>query len=331
MTDHVVTAATTLATGTDDFAARARAAVFAAIDVHADRLAWDRDRIAAFQRDRLRTLLAVAAERSPFHARRLAGIDPARFELGDLPRLPVMAKAETMAAFDDVVTDPRARRAAVEAAIAATTDAPAPIAGELIVLASGGSSGRRGLFAFPVDAFAEYACTLMRATMARMRALGGPPPGGIDLAIVGADSAVHATGVAAAVFREGPVRFRPVPVTLPVAEIVARLNDLQPLGLYGYPSMLARLAAEQAEGRLAIAPLSVTASSETLRADQRRRIRDTFGVPLVNTYGATEGLTGVSPPDDPVVTFASDACIVEPVDEHDRPVPPGVSRGTRSC
>jgi phenylacetate-coenzyme A ligase PaaK-like adenylate-forming protein len=125
------------------------------------------------------------------------------------------------------------------------------------------------------------------------------------------------------VFREGPVRFRPVPVTLPLTEIVARLNDLQPLGLYGYPSMLARLAAEQVEGRLAIAPLSVTASSETLRAGQRRRIRDAFGVPLVNTYGATEGLTGVSPPDDSVVTFASDACIVEPVDERDRPVAPG--------
>jgi phenylacetate-CoA ligase len=142
---------------------------------------------------------------------------------------------------------------------------------------------------------------------------------------VGADSAIHATGLAPAVLDGGPVRFRPVPATLPLDEIVHRLNDLQPLGLYGYPSMLARLAAEQAEGRLLIAPLSVTATSETLRAEQRRLIRNVFGVPLVNTYGATEGLAGVSPPDDPVITFASDSCIVELVDEHDRPVPPGTT------
>jgi len=39
-----------------------------------------------------------------------------------------------------------------------------------------------------------------------------------------------------------PVRAVPVPVTLPLAEMVERLNTLQPQLLYGYPSMLARLA-----------------------------------------------------------------------------------------
>src|SRR5262249_54470129 len=97
----------------------------------------------------------------------------------------------------------------------------------------------------------------------------------------------------------------------------------QPAALYGYPSMLARLAAEQRAGRLHIAPATVTATSETLRVDLRRSIRDAFGVPIVNTYGSSEGLTGSSPPDDVAVTFADDCCIVEPVDEHDRPVEAG--------
>ena len=48
-----------------------------------------------------RALLARAVERSPFHAERgCAAIDPGRFELADLPRLPVMAKAQMMADFD---------------------------------------------------------------------------------------------------------------------------------------------------------------------------------------------------------------------------------------
>ena len=34
-------------------------------------------------------------------------------------------------------------------------------------------------------------------------------------------------------------------------------------------------------------------------------------------------LRGFSPPDQPVITFASDCCIVELVDQHDRPVPLG--------
>jgi phenylacetate-coenzyme A ligase PaaK-like adenylate-forming protein len=320
-------AATTVVAGESlaTFRARVQESLFGAIDEHVERLTWSTERITEVQRDRLRALLAVAVERSPFHARRLAGIDPATFEPADLGRLPIMTKAEMVAHFDEIVTDPRLRRGGAEAAVAATTTTPVPIDGELLVLASGGTSGRRGLFAFSAASFAEYGCTLMRTTLARVRALGGPPPGGVEAAMVAADSAIHATGAAPPLLEGGPMRFRPVPVTLRIEEIVARLNDLQPVALYGYPSMLARLAAEQGEGRLRVAPLSVTASSETLRAEQRRVIRAAFGVPVVNTYGNTEGLVGVSPPDDPVITFASDACIVEPVDRDDRPVPPGTA------
>jgi phenylacetate-coenzyme A ligase PaaK-like adenylate-forming protein len=327
MTSHAPAPATTVTAtgGLEVFRARVQDALFGALDEHVERLSWNQERLAEVQRDRLRELLAIAAERSPFHARRLAGIDPARFELEDLPRLPVMTKTEMVASFDEIVTDPRACRAAAEAAIAATGATPVPIDGEIVVLASGGTSGERGLFAFSAASFAEFGSTLMRPTVARLQALGGLPPGGLELAFVGADSAVHATRAASALLEGAPIRLRPVPVTLPLGEIVDRLNDLQPLALFGYPSMLARLATERIEGRLAITPLSVTATSETLRAEQRRLIRTAFDVPLVNTYGSTEGLAGVSPPDDPVISFASDACIVELVDAHDRPVPPGTT------
>ncbi|HEY3649398.1 MAG TPA: hypothetical protein VGL33_15605, partial [Streptosporangiaceae bacterium] len=72
---------------------------------HIGRLSWDAGRLAAHQRDRLRALLARAIARSPFHAARLRGVDPDRFELADLARLPVMTKAEMMADFDAVPTD----------------------------------------------------------------------------------------------------------------------------------------------------------------------------------------------------------------------------------
>ena len=45
----------------------------------------------------------------------------------------------------------------------------------------------------------------------------------------------------------------------------------------------------------------------------------------MNSYGASEGLVGSTSPDDSTLTFASDCCIVELVDEHNAPVPPGTT------
>jgi phenylacetate-CoA ligase len=180
----------------DVFRAGFQAALYASFADHLGRLHWDRTRIETVQRDRLRALLTVAKEQPPFHARRLARIDPATFELGDLPRLPVMSKAEMMAAFDDVTTDRRLTRAVAEETIGATTTVPRPIDGELLVLASGGSSGTRGLFAFDVAAFAEYAASILRPAMARRADAGDSPAASGPLVIVAAASAIHATGAA---------------------------------------------------------------------------------------------------------------------------------------
>jgi phenylacetate-coenzyme A ligase PaaK-like adenylate-forming protein len=306
------------------FRQRFQTVLAASMPEHLDRLTWDRGRIEALQRDRLRALLTIASEHSAYHARRLQGIDPDTFELADLPRLPVMTKAEMMHSFDDVVTDRRLTRAVAEDAITATTTVPRPIDGELIVLASGGSSGIRGLFCFDVAAFAEYAASIVRPAAAR-RAAAGPQERGGPTVIVAAASAIHATGAAPALLAGSLMEFVPVAVTRPVEEIVARLNELQPAVLFGYPSMLAVLAGEQLAGRLHIAPRSVTANSETLQESHRSVIRDTFGVPVANTYGSTEGLVGASPPDHRAMTFASDCCIAELVDEDDQPVPPGMT------
>jgi hypothetical protein len=86
-------------TGTDLQVPRTRfaAALATHLERHAGRPHWDAGQLASCQRERLRTLLARAIAQSPFHARRLAGIDPGRFELADLARLPVMTKEQMMA------------------------------------------------------------------------------------------------------------------------------------------------------------------------------------------------------------------------------------------
>jgi phenylacetate-CoA ligase len=290
---------------------------------HLARLSWSAEQIAACQRDRLRALLAHAKERSPFHARRLADVDPARFELADLRALPVMTKADLMGAFDDVVTDRRLGRGLAEEALAATGTEPVPLFGEYVCMSSGGSSGVRGVFALDLSAMADFILSINRQPMRRMLASGGLPPGGVTLALVAARSAVHATGGAASWTAGGAVHYACVPVTLPLEEIVAELNRIQPFGLGGYPSMLARLARERCAGRLRIAPTSVSCTSENLLPEWREAIAKGFGVPVVNVFGSTEGLVGVSEPDELPLSFNSDFCIVELVDETGAPVPDG--------
>jgi phenylacetate-CoA ligase len=313
---------TTTTTCLEALRARIGAELDACMPAHLERPQWPADQLACHQRDTLRELLRHAIERSPFHARRLGPVaDPDHFELTDLATLPTMSKSDMMAAFDEVATDRRLSLASVEHHIAAASDQPTLLFDEYVCLASGGSSGLRGFFVQRLTEFAGLAASVMRHAIARQVAAGAP---GESLAIgaVMAASPVHASGFAMAT-ASGPMRFVSVPATLPMAETVDRLNRLQPPALMGYPTKLAQLAREQMLGRLAIAPRSVTSTSEQLTAADRATITTGFGVPVINMFASTEGLVGHSDPGGSVLTFATDMCIVELVDTENRPLADG--------
>jgi phenylacetate-CoA ligase len=313
-------------TGTDLQVLRTRFA--AALATHLERNVrrplWDARQLASYQRERLRTLLARAIAQSPFHARRLAGIDPGRFELADLARLPVMTKEQMMAGFDELATDRRLTHARVEQHLAVSAEEPSLLFGDYVCLASGGSSGLRGIFTQTIEEFVEFVASFLGPRVAAPAASGAPPPGGILVAIVGAASPIHASGFGAAAAAGGyPLRTVSAPATLPVAELVQRLNQAQPLVLQAHTSKLALLADERRAGRLRIAPVSVTAMGELLNDGQRAAIGGAFGVPPVNQFTSTEGLAGQSDPGGEVISFASDMCITELVDDDNQPVPDG--------
>ena len=217
---------------------------------HIARLGWDAGRLAACQRDRLRALLARAIADSPFHAGRLRGVDPDRFELADLARLPVMTKADMMENFDAATTDRRLTRDLVERHLARSVTDPSLLLGDYVVLVSGGSSGQRGLFVQTVDEYAEFAASVTRRAMAATVAAGGLPPEGLVIGMVGAGSPVHSSGLGSVTATRPPVRLVSAPASLPIAEIVRRLNAAQPPNLLAYAAKLAELAREQRDGRL---------------------------------------------------------------------------------
>ena len=305
---------------------RVSAAVGRQMPEHIGRLGWDAGRLAAHQRDRLRALLARAIADSPFHAGRLRGVDPDRFELADLARLPVMTKADMMENFDAATTERRLTRRLVEQHLARAVTDPSLLLGEYVVLVSGGSSGLRGLFVQTVDEYAEFAASVTRRAMAAtVAAAGGLPPEGLVIGMVGAGSPVHSSGLACVTATRPPVRLVSAPASLPIAEIVRRLNGAQPPNLLAYAAKLAELAAEQRDGRLKLNLRSVASFAEAISMPERIAVTEAFGVPVIDLFASTEGLVGHSEPGETVLTFAGDTCIAECTDDGGQPVPDGVA------
>ncbi|MGH2398837.1 MAG: phenylacetate--CoA ligase family protein [bacterium] len=189
---------------------------------------------------------------------------------------------------------------------------------EYHVFASGGSSGRRGVFVWDWNGWLWFQLTLVRFWMRERADQPGLGPDAVE-AVVAADKASHMTG-AGTFSRPTVQRF---PATLSLAEIVAGLNRVQPGILRGYPTALAALASEARAGRLRIAPVAVRAHSEPLLPEMRQAIEDAWGVPVGNGYGTTEGAAATSCGRGRGMHLNEDLCIFELVDEAGHRVPTG--------
>jgi phenylacetate-coenzyme A ligase PaaK-like adenylate-forming protein len=304
----------------------ARRRIVAAMPEHIERMRWAADRLAQWRTGRLRALLAVAVERSPYHRHRLAGVDVARFDLADLASLPVMSKQDMMDHFDEALTTPDLTRSALEAHLETVTEGPRLHRGEYLPVVSGGSSGVRGLFVYDRNAMVEYLCGVLRNGLAAMLPIvGWPPNPPVPLTMVAAPSAMHATRAMLGLAEGSVATSTSAPATLPFDEIVRRVQLSQPMVLVGYATTIARLADEQAAGRLRIEPKVVLTTSEQLTDALSGRIAAGFGAPPANSYATSEGLVGSAPPSSDVFSFAGDLAVVEFVDANDRPLPAGAT------
>src|SRR5207245_2760474 len=117
------------------------------------------------------------------------------------------------------------------------------------------------------DAWPVYFLTLVRF---RLRYRQAHPQIGLTRrgAAVGAGSAPYLTYVLPTTFL-GRAATTPVPATLPLPQIVERLNALQPTVLDGYASMLSLLAREALAGRLRITIRMLGPNSEPLLPEMR--------------------------------------------------------------
>jgi phenylacetate-CoA ligase len=286
-----------------------------------ERLDWPADRLALHRVQRLRELVREAIDRSPWHRRRLAGIDATRLDEDSLRELPPMTKADLMDNFDRIVTDERLSLGLVNDHLETVTTGY--LLDGYIAVTSGGSTGHRGAFVYDWDGWATFWMGCFRHTL---RAKWSDPELSARPLVSSWVTAAHFTHASAALARTfaSPefvnVRF---PVTLPTADIVVGLNETQPDCLVAYPSALHVLSFEARAGRLRIAPSQVISCAEPLLPEIRTAAEKAWGAPVGNIWAASEGGGIAVPCSHSRSHLCEDLVIVEPADEDGRPVSPG--------
>jgi phenylacetate-CoA ligase len=284
-----------------------------------ERERWPRERLEAHQHARFAELVAWASRHSSFHRRLYGG----PLDAADVRResLPIVTKTAMMAHFDEYVTDPRVRRDEVERHLATLGQDDAQLFGAYRVMASSGSSGRRGLYVWDRPAWSA----LVAASMRWMGWMGvGPRLPRWRVAQVAAPDVKHMTARGAASSNVGVNRMLRIPASRPLPEVARTLEAFRPELLTGYPSAIALLAQEQLEGRLHIAPRVVSTTSELCTSEMAARICAAWGAVPFDCYAMTEtGITATSCPEARQRHLYEDLCVVEVVDEAGRAVPAG--------
>ena len=275
---------------------------------------WTRDKLLAHQNEQLSAFLRRAANHSPYYREMIGDLVAKGRPLAEYP---IMNKTKLMANFDRIVTDPLLTRQLVEQHVNSEH------CGELLLdkyrcIATGGSTGQRGLFVYDRDAW-----TLNAANQMRIQRMMGITPDMRGLGI-GAPSPVHMSYRFHAEFRASRPGAPTLFVTSPIEEIVTALNAYQPDYLNAYPSLIRRLAEEQKAGRLRIMPKLFRSAAEALAPDVKDLVKEVWDAPIADGYTATEtGIMAVDCEHRSGMHICEDLVILEVVDAKNRPVPDG--------
>jgi phenylacetate-CoA ligase len=282
--------------------------------------------IAARQQARLAHVVEAARRGSRLYRERLPA--EARGPVA-LDALPVVTRAELMDHFDDWVTDPRLRLDELRAFTADPLRIGEPWLGRYVIWESSGTSGQPGIFVQDAQTMAVYdALEALRRSVPRqlMRWLD-PMYLGERIAFVGATGGHFASYVTLERLRQlNPwmaQAARGFSILQPVGALVDGLDAFAPTVIATYPTAAALLADEAHRGALRVRPREVWTGGETLGPAVRQHIEQALGCTVRNSYGASEFLSMGWECAQGRMHLNADWVMLEPVDEHHRPVPAG--------
>jgi phenylacetate-coenzyme A ligase PaaK-like adenylate-forming protein len=234
---------------------------------------WSFERLRAHQRERLLAIVRYAATNSPYYRERFAGIELSDdLELRALPRLD---KATMLESFDELVTDRRLTLAGVTRHLdelkGSSPQREPMLFGEYRAMASGGTSGRRGIFLYGRGDWTNFSQG-DRAVLARLTSTSLLASLTWRFVTIAADHPLHGTGRMNYSLDVGAHRFLRLDARTPIDDLVEALNAFQPESLTTYPSTAALLAEQQLAGELRIAPRVIATGGEVRTPEMAERI-----------------------------------------------------------
>ncbi len=285
------------------------------------------EELAALAERRWRSLVSFARECSAFYRdlyREVPATGPA-----SLDALPPVTKGMLMRDFDRVVTDARLTRAAVAEFVSDSECIGQPFAGEFAVWTSSGTSGVPGVFVHDGNALMVYDALQLyrfRGAGAWLDWRTGPLSAG-RFALVAATGG-HFAGAASVARLRGvfpwiPQQMRVFSLIQPTPTLIAHLNAYQPDIIATYPTVASMLAREQTAGRLHIRPSQIWTGAECQSGAVRRQLQQVFGAQVRDEYGASEFSSIAADCPAGYLHVNADWVVLEPVDEHLRPISPG--------
>ena len=302
-------------------ATRQRARAIELMGPAIERLRWDRGRLETYRTEQLRALLTHASARSSWHRHRLAGVDLEAVTPRDLGSIPPMTKADLMENWDDIVTDDALSLAECRRHVQRLKEGPAYLHDRYHVFTTGGSTGEPAVFVYDWDEWPAVLVSNLRWGIA----FGGSDTAPRSVAFLGARHAHHMTAAGPMTFSDAAAQpMFTVPLDQPAAAVIDTLNELQPEGLQLFPSYLPILIEAAEAGRLDLRLKSISTGGDRLLPEVAAQAERVFGVRPIESYPCVDvGLIASGLPGGEGMCINEDMLIVEPVDEDDRPVPPG--------
>lgn len=294
--------------------------VHESIPGHIERLSWTRKKLAEFQTARLRDILETSYQKSPYYREILKGIDISSFTLNDLPRLPVLKKDTVMQNWDYIVSVEGINRKIAEEHLEKLRDGERNnpyYKDQFLFVATGGSSGKRGLFVWDEEFLSETVCTCFRSLALEESKRGNEP---IKMAVLEAPSTLHGSRHLFSVSYAPNVEVLVLDSIESADKQHSKLNDFQPDFLIGFASVVAEQAHAQIRGALDIKPRWVSTNSEPLDDEMREVIRNAWGTYTCNSWGSVEiGLVAMETPQSTGMIIGEDCVILEVVDNNLQP------------
>lgn len=281
------------------------------------------EQIRKLQEKRFRDVLRHARENSPLFRElyRDLGEEPA------LSELPVTTKSFLMKHFDDWVTDPAVTLERCKAFMEDKDNIGRRMDGKYMVCQTSGSTGIPCTVVRDENAHSlEQALGQFRTFVYLTDFFKAILRGAKLTQVCFREFSLEYNGLRRQLLRSPMQKFRVQNVDLheDLATNIAKLNKFQPAIMSAYPNAMRLFNLEVRAGRLKIHPNILITGGEILTPKLKEETERLLHTRVLDAYGSTESGIIAYMCKEGHMHVNSDWLILEPVDEHDRPVPYGV-------